>query len=307
MVTRKTAYVLTLFTILTVLAVSAVAQDQPEDVQPPKERFYLQSLTVARYHPLGLLTRNDFMYSRRLMESDSILFRDTYFAIGPTTSLSPAYVKVGPLIELQPIALLNLKAGYEYVYYLGTFDYLQSYPFSDASFHDDRIAQDGSKAYAAGGHHYFAEATVQMKYKIVALRSKFGGEYWDMNFMKKYRWEYLYWNFRKDRYFYDVTLDTLVPNKGFIWTNDTDLLFMKDRWVVGARFSGVFPGTNSDHMRVGPLFAWTFKTKKYTNFSRPTLLVILGWYLKHPHRIGALPYTLVGFSFSSDFLNPASN
>ncbi len=299
---KKTLLCYFLLVCFLTVSASAIAQ---EDTAPPKERFYLKSLTAARYNPLGLLLKNDFMYSRRLMESDSILFRDTYFAIGPTTSLSPAYVKAGPVIEFQPIALFNLRAGYEYVYYLGTFDCLQSYPFSDASFHDDRRASDGDKAYGTGGHHYFAEATVQMKYKIVALRSKFGGEYWDMNLRKKYRFEYLWWNLVKDRYFYDITLDTLVPNKGFTWTNDSDLLFMKDKWVVGARFSGVFPGTDSDHMRIGPLFAWTFKTKKYTSFSRPTLIFNAGWYLKHPHRIGPLPYILVAFSFSSDFLNPA--
>jgi len=30
--------------------------------------------------------------------------------------------------------------------------------------------------------------------------------------------------------------------------------------------------------------------------------MILGWYFKHPDRVGAVPYVRVGFSFSSDFL-----
>jgi hypothetical protein len=51
-----------------------------------------------------------------------------------------------------------------------------------------------------------------------------------------------------------------------------------------------------------PIVAFSFNTREYSSFNKPTLLAIVNWYLDHPNREGALPYVLIGFSFSSDFL-----
>ncbi|HNU91845.1 MAG TPA: hypothetical protein PKO25_08235 [Spirochaetota bacterium] len=294
---RKFAIMLCVLAFVALCLVPVAAQEEaaPAIQVPPKDRLYLASLTIARYNPLGLETQNRLMYSRRLADSTSPLFRDTFFALGLSTKLNPAYLKVGPLIDFQPIGIFNLRLGYEYLKYFGTMGYLQSYPNSKANFSDDARKDTEDDAYSTGGHHLFAEPMVQMKVGRIAARSKFAFEYWKLDLEDD------------DKYFYDATLDTLVPYEKMIWGNDTDLIYMNGRLTLGVRYSAVLPGNGLEHMRVGPLFAWSFSTDDYGSFNKPSLLMILGWYFKHPDRVGAVPYFLVGFSFSSDFLAPKTN
>jgi hypothetical protein len=125
-----------------------------------------------------------------------------------------------------------------------------------------------------------------------------------------------------DRVWYDGTLDTLVPGKGFIATNDLDVLFLgKPPLVVGARYSLVKPlyasrhlagdellaGDNSHH-RVGVLAAYVFWDEGYTAFNKPAVLLNVAWYLRHRYRTGAevnqaMPYVVLGFAFQSDLLD----
>jgi hypothetical protein len=268
---------------------AAIAEEEPSILVPPSDRLYWASLSIIRYNPLGLETQNRLMYSKKLADSSSLLFRDTFLALGLSVKLNPAYVKAGGLVDFQPIAIFDLRLGYEFIDYFGTLGYLQSFPVSDADYDDDTLEKNKANAYATKGHHYFAEPTLQMKVGEIVARSKVGFEYWDLDLHQD------------DKYFYDATLDTLVPVKKVVWTNDTDLLYMSGQLTLGLRYSAVFPGTDQSHMRLGPLFAWSLNTDDYTSFNKPTLLVILGWYLDHPNRMGAVPYMLVGFSFSMDF------
>jgi len=233
------------------------------------------------------------MYSTRLFESTSRLFRDTYFAKGPSCKLNPSSVKAGPMIDFQPIAIFNLRIGYEFVEYFGAQGYLQSYEDTDASYSDNTRKDMEQSAYSTQGHHYYIEPALQVKVGCFAARTKFAFEYWIVKLHEG------------DNYFYDGQLDTLVPNRKLIWTNDTDLLFVNGRLTAGLRYSEVMPGARGAHMRVGPLLAWSFNKDDYTSFNKPTLLMVLGWYLRHEYRMGPVPYVCVGFSFSADFLKSA--
>lgn len=298
---RKFGMVACMILVAGLFLVPVMAQEKADGAEgtafqaPPQNRLYLASLTIMRYNPLGLETQNRLMYARRLADSTSPLFRDTFFAMGLMTKLNPAYVKVGPLIDFQPIGIFNLRLGYEYLRYFGTMGYLQSYPDAEANFSDDARDDTEDDAYSTGGHHFLAEPTIQMKVGKIAARSKFAIEYWKLDLEDE------------DDYFYDATLDTLVPNEKVLWSNDTDLIYMSGQLTFGVRYSAVFPGNDLEHMRVGPLMAWSFHTRDYGGFNKPTLLMILGWYFKHPDRVGAVPYVLVGFSFSSDLMGSKAN
>ncbi len=290
---KKFGILLCMLAIACLFAVPAPAQEKAAETAfqaPPQNRLYLASLSIVRYNPLGLETQNRLMYARRLADSTSPLFRDTFFAGGLSTKLNPAYLKIGPLIDFQPIGIFNLRLGYEYLRYFGTMGSLQSAPNADGNFSDDAREDTEDDAYSTGGHHFFAEPTLQMKVGKIAVRSKFAFEYWDLDLEDDHE------------YFYDATLDTLVPDKKMLWSNDSDLLYMSGQLTLGVRYSAVFPGNDLQHMRVGPLLAWSFHTRDYSSFNKPTLLMILGWYFKHPDRVGAVPYVLVGFSFSSDLM-----
>jgi len=280
----------------------------------PKITRYFSQLNVIRLNPLGLDTQNKAMIQRKLMDSDSILFSNTFLGGGLSMKLNPAYVKIGPLLDFQPIALFNLKVGYEYMYFwnnLGPyFGYVQSWedPIDPQAFADevrDVNTEDGL-AYSTAGHHFFIEPTLQAKAGPIAVRAKFAIEWWNMNVNEG------------DTVWYDATLDTFVPARGWVWANDTDVLYLTGgKATIGLRLSTVhpfftdanFPVTadnpeggepvdfaGASHLRVGPLFAYSLK--KDPTGSSHTLLSILGWYLNHPNRAdSAMPYILVGYSY----------
>jgi hypothetical protein len=140
-----------------------------------------------------------------------------------------------------------------------------------------------------------------------------------------------------DRSFYDATLDTLVPARGWVLTNDLDAVYQhpdpRYRFTVGLRYTVVKPLytkndfrpgedrglEDNEHQRLGPVFAYTFFDRGYVHFNKPTLFLIVNWYLDARYREGqaksaivpgvfvpsaGVPYGVLGFSFQCDLLQP---
>jgi hypothetical protein len=75
--------------------------------------------------------------------------------------------------------------------------------------------------------------------------------------------------------------------------------------------------SDNGHQRIGPLVAFTFFDRGFTRFNKPTLLLIVNWYVDHRYRTGqgetstlgafstspGVPYLVLGFSFQSDLIN----
>ena len=74
--------------------------------------------------------------------------------------------------------------------------------------------------------------------------------------------------------------------------------------------------------RLGPVVSYTFFDRGYTGFNKPSLLLVVAWYLDHRYRAGqaaaailpgvfvqspAMPYIVLGFSFQSDLINRQDN
>ena len=291
-------------------ASQAPADVPPDDTAPalrapPDLRLYSTHLLAARYNALGLELQNRLMLQKRLLDSDSLLLRDTFVAGGLGLRVSPSFVKVGPVVELQPVAVLHVRAGYQYSRFMRTFGNLQSFPAPTADHSDDAIDAREALAYATPAHHLFVEPTLQAKVGRVVVRSKFVLERYALDLPEG------------DTVFYDPTQDTLMADGGMVMSNDSDLLWMGERLVAGLRFSGVWPryddadfgpggrpagfGDNTQ-LRVGPLVAYALSTAEGTRFNRPTLLAMAGWHLKHPSREGAMPYLVLGFAFNADLL-----
>lgn len=292
-------------TALALLLTTEAAAEEPAATLPSSHLYFAQ-LDVIRYNPLGLESQNRLMFEKRLMDSDSILFSNTFVSGGLSVKLNPAFVKVGPLVELQPIALLHIRGGYEFMQFFGTFDYVQSYaePTDPEGYSDDNRDLHADEAYVTNGHHLFVEPTVQAKGGPVAIRSKTAIEYWMMGLEGS------------DTVWYDATLDTYVPGTGLVLANDSDLLYLAGKLTAGVRFSTVAPKYNDSHFsngkpadfepmghsRIGPLVAYTLKEKKGEHAGKGSLLANVGWYLNHPNREGALPYILVGYAFNKDLM-----
>ncbi|MCP3142353.1 hypothetical protein [Pyxidicoccus xibeiensis] len=269
----------------------------------PSLRLYFANVDFLRANPIGIESQNRLILQKRLSDSENMLFRDNFLSGALALKLNPASMKVGPEVTFQPIAMLNVKGTFEYVQYFGAFGYLQSYPGPLGDFSDDARDLTKDNAYSTSGTHFMLEPTVQAKVKSFVVRSKTSIERWNVDL-----------NEGDQATFYDAFLDTLVPGKGWVFTNDSDLLMLASpQLTFGARFSAVFPQyedlaegvtkPDNSHMRIGPMAAYAFSTDEGGSFNRPTLFVNVAWYLKHPNREGAMPYVAAGFSFTSDIMN----
>lgn len=279
---------------------------------PPKHRVVLNNLLVLRLNPVGIEDQVRAGYQLRLSDRTDLLFRDTFVFFGIAPKLNPAFAKIGPSIEVQPLSILNLRVGAEYMGFFSSFGFLQSFPTAAATYSDVDLkdGQDAHRNYAAHGAHVIFEPLLQLKLGPIALRNRFSVEYWYMDVRPG------------DTVFYESTLDTLVPANGWILANDLDLLYVsKFRLVLGVRYSVVKPlyadappDFDNEHQRIGPLVAYTFFDRGYTRFNKPTLLLIVNWYVEHRYRTGAaatallpgvfvnspaLPYVVLGFAFQS--------
>jgi hypothetical protein len=293
-------------------------------IQAPKRRLVLQNLFVARLNPAGVEDQIRFGYQQRLSDKTSLLFRDTFLFLGVGPRINPAFVKLGPAIEIQPLSVFNLRVALEYVGWFSTFGYLQSFasPLDQYFERSLKQAQDAHLNYATNGLHLTIEPLVQAKLGPIAIRNKLSIEYWYMSVRSG------------DTVFYDATLDTLVPANGWVLANDLDVLYInaKYRFVAGVRYSVVKPLyaksdfrpgedqglDDNEHHRIGPLLAYTFFDRPgFTRFNKPTVLLIANWYLDHRYRTGrediavvpsvfarggGIPYIVIGFAFQSDLL-----
>lgn len=305
------------------------------DAPPPSEwRLMLSDLTVFRLNPLGLETRGRFGLQKRLYYSEKAVAKNNFGFFGLYPKLNPASAQLGVGGELQPLSILNLRTYAEVQQYFGTFGYLQSFSSADGNYSDhnlDELENDAAtEPQKAKMFHFSIAPLLQVKLakNKIALRSLTQLDYWDFDVRAG------------DSSAYEATFDTLLPDKGWTLSMDNDLLYTgAQNLAVGLRHSWVRPfykerhfasaaefeayDNDNEHHRLGLFLAKTFRDDGPSKFNKPTLILIVSWYLKHKYRTGepdtiptgftsedytsrAVPYFLIGFAFESDFLTVAS-
>ena len=285
-------------------------------VEPPaRHRVIYEATAVARLNPLGLFLYGHVGYAERLYRSESEALAQNFIYIGVAPEISPAIARVGLRVDVQPLSVLRLWAIYQYGAYFGTFGYLQSFTspdadWSDGTLKDLRDATDpADRNYASTGHGARLGGRFQIKLGGFVLRNTFLAQ-WSRYDLRD-----------GDDVYYDPIFDVPVANGGWLLSNDLDAawVFEGTGWLAGVRYNWTAPiyaddvwaddpdGTrthdNRSH-RIGPLIAHTFEGKE-PSVHRPTLLLILNWYLSHRNRTGAdvhqaIPYVGIAFITRGD-------
>lgn len=268
----------------------------------PRHRLWYSNATFARLNPLGLIEAVDLGWRYRLIESDSVLFEDTYTLVGVTARASPAFARGGVRAEIAPIAVWKAWGTFERVGYFGSFDQITGFADADSVYDDDTLEALG-RGQPTGGWVATAGTVLQAKVGPIALRSTFQGTRYDLDLPDG------------ERFFYDQFWDRLAPDERWMLLNDLDLMAVFDHARVGARWTWsdalIDEGdavAGLDHHRVGPLFAWQLKDEPAgTRFNRPTVFVLAQWWMQHPYRDGtlssqAMPLVAFGFAFQGDLL-----
>ncbi len=285
-------------------SVPALAQ-MLSDRGPPLHRVVHRNTLAIRVNPLGLIYEGRFAYRQRLYVSEKTALRDNFLGLGIAPGASPAFGRIGVLVELQPASFFGLYAIYEYMQYFGTFNLLASYPDQTADFSDTAIRNRSPAPYVTGGKMLTVGANLNLKVGPIVLRSQ--ARLFAPDFTLR----------PGDTVLYDQLNDLLLPNARFTLVNDLDLLFQTSfgfvagvRYNLGIPFYGALPTgevrDNSTH-RLGPFFAYRFFDRDGARLNQPTLALVVNWYLKHRWRTGAdssaaLPYIALAFNVVGDLL-----
>lgn len=290
-------------------ASAAGARAQLVDPQPEVSLYY-RSLTAARVNPLGLFELFDLSLRPRLYESESDALRANFVGVGLSAGLSPAFGRIGALVEVQPLTILRLWALYEFVGYFSTFGLMASFPSATSAFSDTAIRNQAG--YATWGGQLTLGANAQVRFGPIAIRDQ-------LRFVRP--------SFQLrpgDRVFFDQLYDLELPNDGWAVVNEADVLGLFDfGLMVGARYTFATPFNEDRHFapgedpalapnhvhRLGPMIGYTFERRPNTRFDAPMLILIAQWHLVHRYRTGAdvdvgLPYLGLAFQFNGDLLGP---
>lgn len=272
--------------------------------QPERELFYM-NLTALRVNPLGLVDLAELSYRRRLYRSESDALTQNFVGLGIAPGISPAWGRLGVLVEVQPLTLLRLWASFEAIGYFGSFDLMASFPSATADFSDtaieERAQDDATTSYATTGTQLNLGATLQVKVGPVALR----------NLLRVFRPSF---DLRDgDRVFYDQLFDVLVPDERWTIVDDTDVLWVSDFGLTaGLRWSLAIPmyeaqGHANDIHRIGLLAAYTLTKDPGGRLESSTAVLIAQWHVKHRWRSGedvsqAMPYLALALQLRGNLL-----
>ncbi len=296
---------------LSILGPAAAASEPPPPT--PVHQLFYQNLTVIRVNPLGLQNQFELDWRHRLYDpGDSLIMSQNYWALTAAPILTPGLMRLGVAAKLQPLAILKLEVKWEYLNYFGNFDLIQSYADDDADFSDSAIADGGDAGlnYATDGWQLTLDGEARAKVGPLIVRNRFKAGYLEVALRGN------------DTLFYEQYFDLLLPGKGWFFTNDLDLLVqVGKKLIIGARWAfmdvqypddAFAPGEDKDSdnaptHRLGPLVAYTFFDDPGASFNKPTILLLVNWYLQHRWRTGedvsqAMPYFVLGFAFSGDLI-----
>ena len=273
-------------------------------------RITYSNLLILRYNPLGLEDRFDLAYRYRLYRKNGLLWRDAHLGFGLSTSLNPAMIGVGPVITLQPLTILTLSAAYYFVAWYGSFDHISSFESAHDDYSDSVIEERGDDGlnYATTGHVVRLQIHAVGKIGPVVINNDLKFYYSNMDLRQG------------DMVFYEPRYDVMVPNDSWALTNDSDLLYVtRFGLVAGVRNTVVHAfyrevhvregeSTDTDNVpmvRIGPFLAYRFYDRPKKRFNKPTLVLVVNWWLKNRFRTGqdvsqAVPYVVLAFKFEGD-------
>lgn len=277
----------------------------------PPHRLVYRNFTAARIGPPGLVNETTLGYRAQLVRRPTPLFLESYALVAGKVFMTPAFVRVGPVIEIQPAAVLNLGVSYDFVGTFGNLGQLQSYPSAADRSGPDEFDRnkDAGLSYRTRGHLVTLSGLLQGRVKNIVVRTQTRAMWASFKLRTG------------DRVFYDQALDIPMGNRGWAIINETDLIYMfpKLRLAVRHSLTHAFyerrhfaPGEpvsepNGPTSRLGPAFAYTFFDRPGTRFNRPTVFALSQWWLEHRWRTGeerhaAIPYAAIGFAFEGDIV-----
>lgn len=282
---------------------------------PPPQRLVLSGSAGARYNPLGLGTDFTLELRQRLYSSSALPLQDNFLSLGLGAGVTPATASAGVTLSLQPLTLVTLFASATLITFFGDFGNLQSFPSPRADWSDQ--ARDDLSSLPAGDprRNYAATATT------LAFGATLRGQLGPIAFFEQIVFTRSQATLRAgDRVYYDPIQAALVPNRGFLLSDELDVVFLAGPLAAGVQWSALHPYFGARHfapgepltaddsqMRAGPVVAYRFFKEDGRHFNEPTVFLLVNWWLQDRYRTGAqisqiVPFLTFGFGFWGDLL-----
>jgi len=290
------------------MVIPEFGKPQPEGIWRERHhdhRWIYHNLTAVRVNPLGLTNRFRTGYRMQLSHRPEPAFMDSYASLQLDTEITPAYGVVGGRLEVQPIALFNFWGSYGFVGSFGSFGNTHSLPSAQDRYDDDTLDATKDQDYSATGHKAIISGMFQFGMAGLAIRNNVKGHWMSMDLKDN------------DKVFWDATLDVMIPDAGWVITNDADLLVLTDFDLkLGIRHTLTHalyrsehradqPNISTPHHRIGPAVIYTFFEDGIGSmWDKPTVVLLAQWWAKHRYRTSqspGLPYLVVAFVQQGDF------
>ena len=319
-----TTLLVAIFVFVAVPTLSLAEEVKEPSMAPYQHRLVQETIVALRYNPIGLAVKSKAEYQYRLYESSEKAFEQNFIAPGIFMDVTPANIKIGPTLAIQPLSVLQVSAGYYLLNYFGSFDRVQSFTTLDADYSDDAQKENAGLEppanYSASGSVLQLGGKFQIKAGPVAVRSTNRAMKFNLG------------TENDDPLFYESELDLMVSASGWAFQVDNDVLYFTDfglmaglRHTYATAFypddidAGTGPATTGVNHRIGPFLAYRFHTdpiEKRSFYNEPTLVLLVNWYLNHTYRTGddagearqhtgsqAMPYIALAYRFTGDILD----
>ncbi len=291
------------------LHLEARVETRIDDKRLAQHSVVYSAFAVVRANPRGLAADAAVEYRARLSRRRDTLHAFSHAGMGVYTMVTPAFVRVGPRLELHPWSFLRVRTGYLFTQWFGALGSVQGFDSARVDASPSALQASRKQGYAVAMHAAHLELLLQVALGPVVIRNTL----WSIYETAALRGAQRVW--------YDALFDVLAPKRGFRLQNDSDVLVYayKKKLLVGVRYTLAHtflaradtallrpdaPGAPvSPTHRVGPGVIYTFFDRPGARFDRPSLLLLLQWWAKHSYRTGsdvhgAIPNVALGFAFT---------
>jgi len=256
-----------------------------------ESRTTLQSDLFARAAPGGVMLVTSVYRRWGLEDGASPLLRDRYVQLGASVGVNPAYTQGGPHVEWQPLAVLQLRAQYDFYGFFGANGALLRFPSASSRFGGSEIDAASGSATGGLGQRLLLTPVLRARVGPVVLRSQTD----------------LGWFFLSPggSWFYDWEYDTLIARHDFVVSNRSAVLCELWRGTGEAAFM-VGPGYEVTHaakagitrQRVEAVAFWS-PVARLGVFARPRAFAVAGVNLVDRNRAGD-PFGVFGVGADLD-------
>ena len=229
-------------------------------------KFSFSQQLAASLNPDGLRLKTDLSYKIPVFRSTNILFRNSGITPGFLNIITPSYEYAGVNIDIEPIAVFDLKVETAYKFYYTLLGYGLLY---QTGYHTDklRLMDKSIPKYSRSTFFFHIIPSFKIKIgKIIAVSST----------------DFEYVNIYTDRFFLEETFFVNMHNKDWVLKNDSLLLYeMEPSFWYGlySEYIDVLnkqPGSGEIVHRISGIVVYTLSFKKF----KLRFNGVLGWHIR---------------------------